>query len=220
LFDRMLIDDELSGMWKQFKEGVRIFVLSDSCHSGTVTRVAMYSQLASHPALSRDYKPNGKAPAFRAIPADVQRAAYAKAKGVYNTAQWASGKKRGVDDVEATVLLISGCLDNQLSSDGDGNGLFTANLLQVWDSGNFSGSYSAFWQKILDNMPATQSPNYLKVGKENSDFEGQKPFTIDGAASSGSSSNGGTSASGGSSTAGAGPSVSGPETCQRSDSAP
>lgn len=38
LYDRMLIDDELYAMWAKFKTGVRIFVLSDSCHSGTVTK--------------------------------------------------------------------------------------------------------------------------------------------------------------------------------------
>ena len=35
LFDRQLVDDELYEMWPQFVPGVRILVLSDSCHSGT-----------------------------------------------------------------------------------------------------------------------------------------------------------------------------------------
>ena len=36
LYDGELIDDELYAALKQFVRGVRIFVLSDSCHSGTV----------------------------------------------------------------------------------------------------------------------------------------------------------------------------------------
>ena len=35
---------------------------------------------------------------------------------------------------EATILLISGCQDNQLSSNGDINGLFTEALLNVWNA--------------------------------------------------------------------------------------
>ena len=39
LNDRQLLDDELYALWGYFQAGVRILVLSDSCHSGTVTRV-------------------------------------------------------------------------------------------------------------------------------------------------------------------------------------
>lgn len=38
LYDRQLLDDELNALWAQFRPGVRIFMLSDSCHSGTVAR--------------------------------------------------------------------------------------------------------------------------------------------------------------------------------------
>src|SRR6266478_1991135 len=37
-YDRQFIDDELYELWGKFKSGVRIIVLSDSCHSGTVLR--------------------------------------------------------------------------------------------------------------------------------------------------------------------------------------
>jgi len=36
LYDRELIDDELYALWTQFLPGVRIVVISDSCHSGTI----------------------------------------------------------------------------------------------------------------------------------------------------------------------------------------
>ena len=38
LYDRQLVDDELYALWSEFAPNVRIIVLSDSCHSGTVTR--------------------------------------------------------------------------------------------------------------------------------------------------------------------------------------
>ena len=40
LFDGELIDDELYMELSRFAKGVRVLVLSDSCHSGTVTRAA------------------------------------------------------------------------------------------------------------------------------------------------------------------------------------
>ena len=41
LYDGQLIDDELYYELSRFAAGVRILVLSDSCHSGTVTRAAL-----------------------------------------------------------------------------------------------------------------------------------------------------------------------------------
>ena len=56
LFDRMVIDDELYQMWSQFEAGVRIFVLSDSCHSGTVLKQTIYSQISLLPPLMKQYE--------------------------------------------------------------------------------------------------------------------------------------------------------------------
>jgi Caspase domain len=36
LYERQLIDDELAQLWSLFAEGVRILLISDSCHSGTI----------------------------------------------------------------------------------------------------------------------------------------------------------------------------------------
>lgn len=38
LYDRELIDDELFDLWRKFAKGVSIVVISDSCHSGTMTK--------------------------------------------------------------------------------------------------------------------------------------------------------------------------------------
>lgn len=49
-YDRPLIDDELAEVWNQFAPGVRIFMASDSCHSGTNFR-ALGGQPVQTPAI-------------------------------------------------------------------------------------------------------------------------------------------------------------------------
>jgi hypothetical protein len=79
--------------------------------------------------------------------------------------------------VKASVILISGCQDNQLSEDGEKNGLFTQHVLRVWNSGKFKGGYRQFRNEIAAKMPAWQSPNYYTAGKPMPTFEKQTPFS-------------------------------------------
>jgi len=168
LYDRQLVDDELYALWGAFATGVRIIVLSDSCHSGSVTRDAFYdASPANASAGSR----------FKALPRDVQQRTYEAHQDTYDAIQHENpqGDRCGVG---ASVVLISGCMDNQLSRDGDRNGLFTQTLKEVWDDGSFSGSYRTFRNEIVDRMPSDQTPNYFRVGLFAPTFEQQTPFTI------------------------------------------
>jgi hypothetical protein len=225
LYDRMLVDDELYQLFGQFAEGVRIFMLSDSCHSGTVARMMLYNQLQNMDGLSKSYRSRSGPIRFRAMPEKVQREVGQRDRSLYRAAQWLAGRSEE-QPVSASVILISGCLDNQLSSDGDGNGLFTATLLGVWQDGVFEGSHNSFWRAILDKMPATQSPNYFTVGTADSDFEAMRPFVLEPAATDGTgagtggTSDAGTTDTGTGGTAGALPEVHGPGTIMRSDDAP
>ena len=81
-------------------------------------------------------------------------------------------------EVGATVQLISGCKDDQLSLDGVSNGLFTENLLAVWDKGGFEGDYAVFHEAILERMPDEQSPQRTVVGAASAEFEKQRPLTV------------------------------------------
>jgi len=162
-YDREFIDDELYALWGKFKAGVRIVVLSDSCHSGSVARaVAM---------------PVTGAPRVRAMPTSVARAVQKAHKKLYRGIQ---DKHPGAEKakVKANVLLISGCMDNQLSQDGDRNGLFTGTLKSVWNGGKFKRGYRKFRDVIVSKMPPDQTPNYSLVGALNAKFEAQVPFTI------------------------------------------
>ena len=216
LFDRMLIDDQLYSLWQQFQAGVRIFVLSDSCHSGTILRDMIMQQVKGTDAGLRGYKAKSvTAIRDKSIPAAKQIAHYQKNRDYYRMVQHQvrgkGGRKRSADDpVPASVLLISGCQDNQTSSDGDVNGLFTQNLLEVWNNDAFTGSYKKFYQQILAKMPPTQTPNYYKVGAQNDEFESERPFTIEAAAAAETQPQAAAGA----------PSVQGPSSCSRDDDAP
>ena len=169
LYDRQLIDDELWALWKTFKAGVRILVLSDSCHSGSVTK-AMPAFLSGGPKAK-------KAARVRALPTRQAEKVYLAHADQYDAIQ----KKAGPSEskrVKASVILISGCQDNQLSLDGDRNGLFTETLKQVWNNGQFNGGYKLFRDRIVNQMPPDQTPNYTLVGKANAAFAAQKPFSI------------------------------------------
>lgn len=168
LYDRMLVDDELAALWATFKAGVRIIMLSDSCHSGSVSRAGGRGASAMMRAVT------GKR--YRFFPTVKALRVYRRHADAYDAIQKGTRAARDVK-IKASVLLISGCQDNQLSSDGDANGLFTETLLDVWDGGAFKGSYSRFRDKIASWMPPNQQPRYSLIGAANSAFEREQPFT-------------------------------------------
>ena len=45
--------------------------------------------------------------------------------------------------------------------DGDHNGAFTEQLLQVWNHGAYRGTYAKFHAAIKARMAATQTPEFL-----------------------------------------------------------
>lgn len=170
LFDRMMLDDELYRCWSEFQPGVRVFVLSDSCHSGTVARMYMDRGIQAE-MFGKD------APTFRAIPPEIAEKTYGEHTIFYDSIQWANS--RGDDQpVKASVILISGCQDNQTSADGLQNGLFTGTLKKVWNEGAFKGDAYSFCRDIVRLMPPSQTPNYYTVGAPNPEFEAAKPFEL------------------------------------------
>ncbi len=188
LYDGQLLDDELYLELGKFATGVRILVLSDSCHSGTVVR-------AGPPAIGI------VAPELRSkmMPPSVGMRTYEAHKAFYDKLQMDLAKAEGgtvVDPDEALAgvavstrltkiakrfkaraILISGCQDNQSSYDGQHNGAFTGRLLTVWNRGNFDGNYATFHAHIKAGMPAIQTPNLFTMGPV-ATFLKQKPFSV------------------------------------------
>lgn len=170
-YDRQFVDDELNTLYAQFKPGVRIVVLSDSCHSGSVVRT--FPKILPLPLSSK----TEELVRYRDIPRAINEATNKKNKATYARIQNDTATTAALIP-RATVLLISGCQDNQLSLDGTRNGLFTEKLKKVWNGGKFQYGYRRFRDSISRRMPLDQSPNYLVIGKSNPVFEKQTPFTV------------------------------------------
>ena len=175
LYDGQLIDDELYTALGRFARGVRVLAFSDSCHSGTVTKTMYYAARAA--AASAASGTGAPVIRYRAMPREVALRTYRAHRAMYDKLQRAV-KPNAEDALRASTILISGCQDNQLSQDGDFNGLFTANLLRVWNEGHFSGDYRKFHQSIRRNMPPDQTPNLFTTGAQDRVFEKQSPFTV------------------------------------------
>ncbi len=194
LYDGQLIDDELYFELSRFAAGVRVLVLSDSCHSGTVTR-------------ARTLPPPPPGQRSKLMPAAVGQRVYAAHQAMYDRLQAdvalraaAVRKAAAVVDPDAAlaqlavtgpsgqaqvlvgpfkpaVLLISGCQDNQTSMDGEHNGAFTEQLLRVWAQGAFEGTYASLHARVRAALPATQSPNLFTLGPAAA-FLKQQPFKV------------------------------------------
>jgi hypothetical protein len=178
LYDREIVDDELYAAWSLFRPGVRILVLSDSCHSGTMTK-AMFLDPAPHvPRLEARVRASTGAdlrPKF--LPPEVQAKIYKERAVLYDDIRKKTPRREKVN-LECSVILISACQDNQVAMDGSKNGLFTDALLRAWNNGRFAGGYHHFRNEIAGLLPPTQSPKYTIVGHRERAFEHQRPFSI------------------------------------------
>lgn len=162
LYNRMVIDDELNLMWQKFRAGVRILFVSDSCYSGTITK-----------NMDRCY--NVSLAQGRLVK-EVRQ----KNKEVYDSILQSSSAR--IPEPQCSVLLLAACQDDEVAQESEDNlSLFTSALVTCWDDGSFKGGYIQLYQAVKKEMRARyggQTPNYCFIGKENKDFEGQRPFTI------------------------------------------
>jgi lysophospholipase L1-like esterase len=178
LFDGMLIDDELYQLWSCFADDVRIVMISDSCHSGSVLRA-----VRRNPA----ERPTGKTAGIRSrlLPLHIAARTFREHREFYT----AIGRKHLSADpgllireldmpLRGPVLLLSGCQDNQESQDGIGNGRFTQELLLVWDGGRFTGNWRELHRRIVSGMPACQTPNLMLIGRCPETLAAMSPFSI------------------------------------------
>src|SRR5262249_6551109 len=113
----------------------------------------------------------------RVLPSDQAEKVYKAHQTLYDSLQMGLPPFSRAD-VDASVVLISGCMDNQLSGDLGTNGVFTVALKKVWSNGSYTGDYRAFHRDIKAIMPLNQTPNLFTYGGDCNGFLGQRPFSI------------------------------------------
>ncbi|GLW71049.1 hypothetical protein Kpho02_33480 [Kitasatospora phosalacinea] len=196
LYDRQLLDDELRVALSGFPAGVRVVVVSDSCHSGTVIRDSADALMSQHSiaaafaeaaprARGRARSGAGSArtvaetetPKVRQIPSDVQRRVQAE-QGTRYRAIRRSVPRTADSAIDASVLLLAACMDNQTAAEQFGHGLFTATLLEQWDGRRFAASYQEVISTARTQLPPLQSPNLLTLGRARPGFEQQTLFAL------------------------------------------
>ncbi|HYH06570.1 MAG TPA: caspase family protein [Thermoanaerobaculia bacterium] len=194
LFDRMVVDDELSEKWDRFEEGVRIIIVSDSCHSETIARSLEFAssiasasrdrfaaaRAAGVPGLLIGEKVRGgrSVPGYRLLPRNIAAHVTRNHHDFYASIQQQTrGSERVNPQLRATVLTLAACRDWQTAADGDPHGLYTQALLSVWNDGAFEGTYLEFQEAIAHFVGSAQSPQFRRQGRVNPSFEQERPFT-------------------------------------------
>jgi hypothetical protein len=189
LFDRMLFDDVLErDLWPGFREGVRILMVSDSCHSGTllkrvgvttsVRREERFSLGGIDVALTTEMTvPKAGVFLARTISAETSRLHLKMFDSFYREKL---GALPPAATIEASVLLLSACRDDEEAADDFPHGVFTQALLDVWGEGSFNGGHEKFRADIRALIPAglMQHPRLTPSQPPNEAFIAQRPFTI------------------------------------------
>jgi hypothetical protein len=160
-------------------DDVRVFLLTDTCHSGTVSRIP-YDVLRSTLQLEKEagaQPPPRPRSAFRDLPLSIAQRTFSQHRDAYR-ALLSQLPPEPTAGIHAKAIHLASCQDNQLAEEGGQHSAFVSRLLEVWKGGQFKGDYRALFLRMLRKMPPTQSPRYEVLGTRAPEFEHQRPFTV------------------------------------------
>ncbi len=136
LHDRLLIDNVLRRLlWPTFKPGVRVIMVSDSCHSGGAAMSVVDSEIESN----ENDTSNGNGFRIRGISQGQAKSHMDSLKEFYD--QLKKDMPATPPPVAAEVLLLAACKEDEKTLDGKDNGVFTKALFDVWNT-NGSKTYA------------------------------------------------------------------------------
>ncbi|MBA2703456.1 MAG: caspase family protein [Blastocatellia bacterium] len=140
---RLLVDDDLRELFKKIPDGVRLSVISDSCHSGSVTRATVNEYRRS-----RQLSPcvfGGK----ELSPDQLQAA---------------RGKKEKYPESGMKEILLSGCKSNQTSTDAyinnDYHGAMSYHAIKAITDANYNLTYAELHERLVSLLAGE---NYEQV---------------------------------------------------------
>jgi hypothetical protein len=165
-YQRLLGHAELNDSLSQFKTGVRVVLVSDSCFSGGLIE----------PETLANLKNAFKNQAFttKTMPGSVTQDVLRSRPGL--------SLRAGTDaQLNASVIALFSSQENKASIALANHGLFTQKLLAAWDNGTVGPSYRKFFISIKAMLNKLQTPTYLTLGPHDDAckaFEENMPFTI------------------------------------------
>ena len=171
LYDGQFLDDELHVLFSEFAQGVRLLVLSDSCHSGTMLKGDAPPR--RHPEIVDDFVYS------RAMPRSAAIETFRENRSFY--AQIQDALPHPPPEIRASVRLLSGCQENEESFGSKEVGRFTDAVRNVFADGTFQGGYKSFHREIVAAVAKAmnpQTPGHAIIGPSNPDYDSQHPFQI------------------------------------------
>ncbi len=151
----LIIDDELREIFDSRAKGSRILMISDSCHSGTVTRL-----LPPLPGAGVERSPRFISPVCF-MPKDQSANPYILTPHDYQALK-TLGTKAATRSVKYSALLMSGCKDNEYSYDsvfhGRPNGAFTYVALQELKKLQIGSTYLDWYKAVRKVLPSSSAP--------------------------------------------------------------
>lgn len=198
LSDKLMVDNVLRRkLWPKFQAGVRVVMVSDSCHSGTVfmappplippggnngvAAVAVSSVADSgmyrmvDPKTQGGKRPVKKQFGIRAIPDAMAELHFASLSSFYDEVRASLPAGEQAPEIPARVLLLGACNDDETTLDGSPNGVYTQALLDVWRT-NGSKTYTELWNGIKAELTG-QNPAKMSVGQSPA-FDDTEAFKI------------------------------------------
>ena len=121
-FDREIVDDELKACWEKFPAGSVIYMISDSCNSGTNARLFN----------SRD----------KLDPVPIE----------YQEPSTLGGVDEEWPELKARVLHMGGCRDGFTSVGEADGGVFTKALVRAWKMGHGKQTWQELFEAAIDTI--------------------------------------------------------------------
>jgi metacaspase-1 len=146
-----LLDDELCSCWANFEAGVKIFMLSDCCHSATMGKHDNAQPLDLRPCPACKKQP-------RRLGCDCCC--------------------ENGEVIHAALLSISAVNDNQEAQDGENFSKFTKSVLDIAIDDDFEGTFEDFYSALLrhSNVSRFRTPILQELGNCAYYYKTQKMF--------------------------------------------
>jgi hypothetical protein len=155
----LLVDDELRNLFNNIPKDVQLSVISDSCHSGSVTRVMVTEYRRNRQLNPRVFGGKELSP---------------------NELRTARAKKEKYPESGMKEILLSGCKSNQTSADAyinnDYHGAMSYHAIKAITDANYNLTYAELHERLLSML---EEENYDQEpqleGKD--EFKSRRVFT-------------------------------------------